>query len=106
MKMLFVAALFISSTAFAQDFCSRWRGNPRYDQALNSLSAHLEYEPNVMCSLPALLDIEVQPFRVIDEQGEVIPHVRIYLHRAYESCYYMVRDADQVITSGRCFSGF
>jgi len=70
------------------------------------LAAHLEYDFKKMCTLPGVLDIEVQPSRIIDQQGEVIPHVRIYLHRSYESCYFMVRDADQVITDGRCFSGF
>ncbi len=106
MKMLIAALLLISSTAFAQDFCSNWRSNPRYDKALNTLATHLEYAPEEMCSLPTLLGIEVQPFRVIDRDGEVIPHVRIYFHRSYESCYFMVRDADQVVTDGRCFSTF
>lgn len=106
MKMLIVASLFMSSTAFAENLCSRWMSNPRYDKALTTLASHLEYDFNKMCTLPGVLDIEVQPSRIINQQGEVIPHVRIYLHRSYESCYFMVRDADQVVTDGRCFSTF
>jgi hypothetical protein len=106
MKSLIAALLFVSSTAFAQDFCSRWNSNPRYEKALQSLASHLDYDLNEMCTLPSLLEIEVQPTRIIDTRGEVVPHVRIYFHRSYESCYYMVRDLDQVITDARCFSSF
>lgn len=105
MKVL-LATLLISSSAFAQDLCTKWRSNERYERALNTLAQYLEYDPAVMCTLPGVLDIEVQPSRIIDQNGDVIPHVRIYFHKSYESCYYMVRDEDQEITSGRCFSTF
>lgn len=106
MKMFLVAALFLSSTAFASDMCGRWRSNARYDKALVTLANHMNYSMEEMCNLPQVLDIEVQPSRVIDREGEIIPHVRIELHRAYDSCFYMIRDVDQVITSSRCYSTF
>lgn len=106
MKTLLVAAVLLSSTAFAGEMCSRWRSNARYDKALTTLANHMNYSMEEMCNLPQVLDIEVQPSRVINPEGEVIPHVRIELHRAYDSCFYMIRDLDQVITSSRCYSTF
>ena len=106
MKKLMVTLLLTTSVFAAEDFCSPWRNNERYNRAINSLATYLEYDVNEMCSLPSVLNIEAQPARTIDRNGNYIPHVRVTFHKAYESCYYMVRDEDQVVTDGRCYSTY
>ncbi|WP_374029968.1 hypothetical protein [Bdellovibrio bacteriovorus] len=99
--------LILSTTAFAQqDNCQKYATKDRYMTAIKTVAAHVEYSIDELCTLPKVLDIEAQPSRVITPKGDVIPHVRVQLHMAYESCLYMVRDADQVITSSRCYSGW
>lgn len=105
--MKFILALLVStSSAFAADLCTRYENNNRYFTAVKTVSQELGLELSNLCNNPKILDIEVQPSRVITRNGDVEPHVRVQFHYNYESCYYMVRDLDQKITSSRCYSGF
>nr|WP_295901125.1 hypothetical protein [uncultured Bdellovibrio sp.] len=99
--------LLLASSAFAaKDNCQKYFAYDRYMQAIKTVAQHTQYGLEEMCTLPTIWDIEAQPSRVITPKGDVIPHVRVQLHREYDSCLYMVRDADQVITSSRCYSGW
>lgn len=79
---------------------------PRYLEAIRAVAAHAMYGFEEMCTLPTIWDIEAQPDRVVTRDGDVIPHITVQLHREFDSCLYKVRDADKVITSSRCYSGF
>lgn len=108
MRILLAAlTMVVSSAAFAEgDLCTKWSHSDRYTAAIKAVAAQEDFSFEELCTLPKILDIEAQPSRVITPKGDVIPHVRIQLHMAYESCLYMVRDSDKVITSSRCYSGW
>lgn len=106
MKTVFVLiASLISFSAGAADKCLKYQDSPRYIKAIQSVAAYTNYQMKELCNLPTVWDIEAQPDRVFTRDGEKIPHVRVQLHREFDSCLYMVRDSDQEITSARCYSG-
>lgn len=99
--------MLLSSTVFAQgDLCAKYSHNERYTAAIKAVANLEQFSFEELCTLPKILDIEAQPSRVITPQGDVIPHVQLQLHMSYQSCLYMVRDADKVVTSSRCYSGW
>lgn len=106
---LIVFALLVSSVGFAKETyvagCGKYN-QPRYLTAITTVAKNLDMTFEELCTLPRILDVEAQPSHTLTREGERIPHTRIQLHMSYESCLYMVRDADQVITSQRCYSGF
>lgn len=106
--ILIIAILFPSLSAMAQDtdHCAKYANNTRSLKAIAAVAKHVQYKMGEMCYLPTIWDIEAQPSQVITPKGDVIPHTRVQLHREYDSCLYMVRDADLVITSSRCYSGW
>ncbi|MFV8249989.1 hypothetical protein [Bdellovibrio bacteriovorus] len=104
--LLATLTLLASSAAFAGNLCTKWEHSDRYTAAIKVVAAQEDFSYDELCTFARILDIEAQPSRVITPKGDVIPHVRIQLHMAYESCLYMVRDADKVITSQRCYSGW
>ncbi|UOF02542.1 hypothetical protein [Bdellovibrio reynosensis] len=107
MRLLLATMIFlVSSAALAGDLCSKYEHKERFMKALNTVATHQKYALSEMCSLAHVQDVEVQPSQVITPKGDVIPHVRVHLHSSEYSCLYMVRDADQVITSSRCYSTF
>ena len=106
MKIVFVLiASLMSFSALATDKCLKYEAYPRYIKAIQTVAAYTNYEMKELCNLPTVWDIEAQPDRTFTREGEKIPHVRVQLHREFDSCLYMVRDADQKITSARCYSG-
>lgn len=106
-SVLIFTALLLSNSAFATgNKCEKYQSSTRYTAAIKAVAAYAQYNFDELCTLETVLDIEAQPTRVITRPGEVIPHVRVQLHRAYDSCLYMVRDADLEITSARCYSGW
>lgn len=86
--------------------CEKYNNFPRYKKAIETVAADNKMSFEELCTHPRYLDVEAQPSRVILRDGEVIPHVRVQLHGEYDSCLFMVRDSDQVITSRRCYSGW
>lgn len=110
MKMLLVVmALFGSSAAFAADsavnHCARYENRPQYLAAIKAVAAFNNVSNEELCANTRILEIEAQPTHIVTVEGEVIPHVQLQLHFDYSSCLFMVRIADNVITSNRCYSG-
>lgn len=108
MRLFIVAlSLIISSVSFAEtrNVCARY-SQERYIKAITAVAKNLGLSYDQLCALPRVWDVEAQPSHTYTRDGERIPHVRIQLHGEYESCLYMVRDADLVITENRCYSGF
>jgi hypothetical protein len=108
MRFIITAAILLSSTfAYAAtNNCDKWSSKSRYITAIKTVAAAEKYQFAELCTEPKILDIEVQPSHIVTPQGDVIPHTQVQLHMAYQSCLYMVRDSDQVITSGHCYSGW
>ncbi len=101
-----ICFLFLIPLANATDLCSRYEARPRYTKALQVVANFMNLEFQELCRLEDVLDIEVQPSRIVTREGEVIPHVQVQLHRAYTSCIFMVNDEDGSISNHRCYSGF
>jgi len=95
-----------SASAFAQNNCEKWASKDRYTSAIKAVAKLEKMAFADLCVLPKVLDIEVSPTHIVTPQGDVIPHTRVQLHMSYESCLYMVRDSDKVITSNNCYSGW
>lgn len=107
MRILVIAmTTLFSASAMAADLCSFYASNARYTSAIQAVADHQNYTITEFCNLPHVQQIEAQPSQVITREGDVIPHVRVQLHSAEYSCLFMVRDADKVITSSRCYSTF
>lgn len=107
MRLIIALLTFSFATAaFAQNNCNKWAHKPLYIEAIKKVATQEGFSFEELCNLPKILDIEAQPSHTVTREGDVIPHVRIQLHMSYESCLYMVRDADKVITSQRCYSGW
>lgn len=109
MKLIAIVILFfaaISANALPQDKCERYAETPRYINAIKAVASHTMRDMKELCTLPSIWDIEAQPDRRITREGEIVPHVRVQLHREYDSCLYMVRDYDKAITEARCYSGY
>ncbi|MNJ96695.1 hypothetical protein D3C87_144250 [compost metagenome] len=108
-SMIVAISLLISSIGFAKETyapgCAK-HNQPRYVAAITAVAKSLDMTYEELCALPKIMDVEAQPTHTFKRDGERIPHVRVQLHMAYESCLYMVRDADLEITDQRCYSGF
>lgn len=104
--ILSLSFVFLSLGAFAQTKCDRYQNNARYMKAIETVAASLDFKLEELCHLEKVMDIEAQPTHITTLEGEVIPHVRVQLHMAYESCLYLVRDSDQFISKNYCYSGF
>ncbi len=106
-SLILASVLFVSSIGFAaeKNSCARYT-QERYIKAITVVAENLGLTYKELCALPRVWDVEAQPSHKITREGERIPHVRIQLHGEYESCLYMVRDADWTITENRCYSGF
>ncbi len=76
----------------------------RYQEAISTVAELFNMTQSELCQSDRWLGIEAQPFRMITREGEVIPHVRVYLHSHSSSCYFMVKDSDASISETRCFS--
>lgn len=74
--------------------------------AIEAVAKSLEVDMETLCTDKNVWDVEAQPARVVSREGMVVPHMRVQLHYKYESCLFMVRDADLEITNQRCYSGF
>ena len=99
------ALSFLSITASAADLCTKYENKPRYMKAIETVAKYQQYTMEEFCSHPRVLDIEVQPSQVINNKGEVIPHMSVQQHFSYDSCLYMVNETDYSITRARCYSG-
>lgn len=106
MKFLIACLFALSTAAYGADLCSRYDNNTRYYKALTTVATYLGYKMEVLCQHPMFLDIEIQPNRVITRNGDIEPHVKVQLHKSYDSCYYLVRDVDQKVTEARCYNGY
>jgi hypothetical protein len=101
-----ICFLFMIPLVNAADLCTRYEAKPRYTKALHVVANFMSLEFQDLCSLNDVLDIEVQPSRIVTRDGDIIPHVQVQLHRAYSSCLFMVNDGELSITEHRCYSGF
>jgi hypothetical protein len=103
MKSIALAALLISSSAFA-DLCSRYNDRPEYARALEALvTNHMNRDMNEVCNSARILDIEIQPSQIINQDGEVVPQMAIYFHYNEDSCKYLLNRADLTLTTSRCY---
>lgn len=107
MKSIFalLSLTILSTTASAANLCSKYETSPRYMKAIETVAAHQDYSVEEFCTLPQVWDVEAQPSRIIDNKGEVIPHVRVQQHLEYSSCLFMVNETNYTITSSKCYSG-
>ncbi|MBY0412954.1 MAG: hypothetical protein K2Q18_02255 [Bdellovibrionales bacterium] len=103
--MAFLAVLILTTSTNAANLCARWESSPRYMKAIAFLATYQDYTIEEFCNLPHVLDLELQPTRIILRDGEVIPHVRIQQHSEYSSCLYMINEKDYSLTSSKCYSG-
>lgn len=104
-----LALLLVSSVSFAQvsgDKCEKYHHIPRYMTAIEVVAKNARWGLEEMCTLERIWDIQAEDAMVINRQGEEERHVRVYLHRNEDSCHYMVRNADLVVTSKRCYSTY
>lgn len=101
MKLFFLLA-FLSTSAFA-DLCTKYDNRPEYLGSLRALLAIQNRGMGEVCNSSRILDIEIQPSQIINQQGDVIPHFAIFFHYNEESCKYMMNRADLTLTSSRCF---
>ncbi len=107
MKVVLASLMLLgSSQALAQNLCTRYENRPLYLAAIQAVAQTEKMTFEGLCSNAEILDIEAQPSHTVTREGEVIPHVQLQLHMNYRSCLYMVRNADKVITSSRCYSGW
>ena len=109
--ILALGAVLMSFSAFAQsvpagDKCEKYHNIPRYMAALEVVATNAKWKLEEMCNLERIWDIQAEPAIVINRQGEEIPHIRVQLHRNEDSCLYMVRESDLVVTQKRCFSTY
>ena len=102
---LFFALMLISTSLSANDLCAKYENSPRYVKALTTVAEFQKLSLEDFCHHPLVLDIEVQPSRIINVKGEVIPHVRVEQHKNYGSCFYMVNELDYSISNAECYSG-
>ena len=107
MKSIFalMTLTLMASTATAANLCSKYENLPRYMKAIETVAIYQNYSLEEFCSLPKVWDVEAQPSRVINRDGEVIPHVRVQQHLEYSSCLFMVNETNYSITSHKCYSG-
>lgn len=105
-KLIAVMCLVGSPLIMATDLCSRYENNVRYSKGIDVLAQFQNYSREEFCQLPRVLDLEIQPGRIITREGEVIPHLRIQQHYAESSCLYMISEIDWSISEKRCYSGF
>lgn len=107
MKKLIAVLCFGSMhSMYAADLCARYENNVRYSKGIDVLAQFQNYSREEFCQLPRVLDLEIQPSRIITREGEVIPHLRIQQHFAESSCLYMISEIDWSISEKRCYSGF
>lgn len=110
MKTILIAlSLMASSSAFAGvNHCAQYEGNTRFLAAIEALAHHQNYTFEELCTDARLLTIEVQPNRLIkpDFGGTEIPAVRVDLHSGYQTCSFIVIDADKTVVNAKCYSGF
>ena len=106
-KFLTASVLFAATTlsAYGADLCSRYYGNARYMKAIETLAAYQEYSVEEFCNLPRVWDLQVAPSRIINRQGEIIPHVQIQQHYEFSSCLFMINETDYSLSSSKCYSG-
>jgi hypothetical protein len=104
-KIIVLALITLSATANAANLCSRYENSERYMKAIKFLADYQEYSVSEFCNLPRVWDLEIQPTRIINREGEVIPHVRIQQHMEYDSCLFMINETDYTLTSSKCYYG-
>lgn len=95
----------LSTSAHAANLCSKYEKYPRYMKAIETVATYQNYSLEEFCSLPHVWDVEAQPHRLFDRDGEIIPHVRVQQHLEYSSCLFMVNETNYTITSSKCYSG-
>lgn len=109
--ILSLALVLASSSAFAQNVptgnkCEKYFGIPRYMTAISIVAKKAKWSVEEMCTLERIWDVQAEDTQVVNKKGDVEPHVRVYLHRSEDTCHYMVRNADGVVTSAKCYSNF
>lgn len=109
--ILSLALVLASSAAFAQNVpsgnkCEKYFGIPRYMQAIQVVAKNAKWSVEEMCTLERIWDVQAEDTQVVNKKGEVEPHVRVYLHRNEDSCHFMVRNADLVVTDKKCYSTY
>jgi hypothetical protein len=88
------------------DRCEKYFHNARYMTAIEVVARNARWGLEEMCNLERIWDIQAEDAMVINKKGEEEPHVRVYLHRNEDTCHYMVRNADLVVTTAKCYSNF
>ena len=109
--ILSLALVLASSSAFAQQVptgnkCEKYFNIPRYMKAIKTVAHRAKWDVEEMCTLERIWDVQAEDTQVVNKKGEVEPHIRVYLHRNEDTCHYMVRIADQAVTSAKCYSNF
>lgn len=109
MRILLALVMVLSASSALAAGCDKYIRNERLTTAIKTVAKHTQWGYQEMCNHPMILDVEATPthtIELVNGEYEEIPHTRVQLHRAEDSCLYMVRDASQTITSSRCYSGF
>lgn len=102
---LLLGLTLIAGTANAANLCTKYESSPRFMKAIAEVAKYQNYTTLEFCTLPLVWDVEVQPSRVINNEGEVIPHVRVQQHKEYDSCLYLLNETDYSMTKAYCYSG-
>jgi hypothetical protein len=104
LAVLFTLAT-LSTSISATDLCTKYENNKRFMKAIETVAEYQNYSKEEFCTLGHVMDVEVQPSRIIDREGNVIPHARVQQHKTFDSCLYMVNELDYSITQAYCYSG-
>jgi len=104
--IVFAGYVMVSPALVAQNhLCSKWENRPDYMQAISTVAASYQKSYIELCTTKNILDIEVQPSRIILRDGTIVPHLRVQLHYEYDSCLFMVNKESQEISKQHCYSG-
>ena len=99
--VLCLISIFATPTLAAVNHCQK----PFEQQkAIDSTIAFARLAKNDVCQAPEILEIQVEPTRIVKPDGEVIPHYRVQYHYAYHSCLFLVSRVDQSISKHYCYS--
>lgn len=103
MKALALGLAVLSSSAFANNLCTKYDNRSEYINALTALVTHMDRSLEEVCSSPRILDIEIQPSQIINREGQAVPQFAVYFHYNEESCKYLLNRETLTLTSSRCF---
>lgn len=100
--------LLLSVSVSAANHCGAYqtKGQERYIRAIEKVASLYDTTAQNLCSSSRFLAIEAQPTRKMDRDGNIIPHVSVQLHGEFDTCKYVIRDADLFLAEQKCYSGF